>query len=502
MSSRGAPIDLGPEEFRRLGHRLVDQIAELLDSLPRRPVTAGESADQVRAALGRGALPEEGSPPDRILEEAFTLLRDHSLFNGHPRFWGYITASPAPIGVLAEMLAAAVNPNVGAWDLSPMASEIEAQSIRWIAELIGFPRDAGGLLVSGGNMANFVAFLTARAHQAGSAIRSEGLRAKPDLVAYISNEGHTWIQKAADMFGIGTRSIRWVDVDRERRMKPDALARMIEEDQEAGRAPFLVNGTAGTVAVGAVDPLLAIGRICRERGLWFHVDGAYGAPAASLPDASADLKALAGADSVALDPHKWLYSPLEAGCVLVRDPVRLRDAFDFHPDYYVFRKQEGDPPINFLNHGPQNSRGFRALKVWAALRMVGAQGYRRMIADDIALARVLHEAVSAHAELEAWTLSLSISTFRYVPDDLRGTNEGQSHAETGPYLDSLNREILSRLQAGGEAFVSTAVIDGRFLLRACIVNFRTGREDVEALPEIVVRLGRSVDAELRPAALR
>jgi glutamate/tyrosine decarboxylase-like PLP-dependent enzyme len=502
VSSRRAPIDLGPEEFRRLGHRLVDQIAEMLDSLPRHPVTPGESADQVRAALGRGGLPEEGTSPDRILEEAFTLLRDHSLFNGHPRFWGYITASPAPIGILAEMLAAAVNPNVGAWDLSPMASEIEAQSIGWIAELIGFPGNSGGILVSGGNMANIVAFLAARTHQAGTTIRDEGLRAKPDLVTYVSKDGHTWIQKAADMCGLGTRSIRWVDVDRERRMKPDALARMIEEDVAAGLTPFLVTGTAGTVAVGAVDPLAAIGRICRERGLWFHVDGAYGAPAACLPDASADLKALAGADSVALDPHKWLYSPLEAGCTLIRDPERLQAAFDFHPSYYAFRKQEGDPPINYLNLGPQNSRGFRALKVWAALRMVGAQGYRKMIADDIELARVLHEAAAAHPELEAWTLSLSISTFRYVPEDLRGNIEGRSHAETGPYLDALNREILSRLQAGGEAFVSTAVIDGRFLLRACIVNFRTSQEDVGALPEIVVRLGRSVDAELRPAALR
>ena len=501
MSSRQAPIDLSGAEFRRIGHRLVDQVAEMLESLPQRPVTSGESPSQIRAALGHGSLPESGAPADRLLEEAFTLLRDHSLFNGHPRFWGYITGSPAPIGVLADLLAAAVNPNVAAWDLSPMASEIEAQSIRWIAELIGYPAEAGGILVSGGNMANMVCFLAARARQADWPVRTEGLRAHPSLIAYVSRDAHTWIQKAADMFGMGTTAVRWIEVDAERRMRPEALARAIEADSAGGHRPFLVAATAGTVGTGAVDPLEAIGAICRERKLWFHVDGAYGAPAAAVPDASPDLRGMERADSVALDPHKWLYSPLEAGCVLVRKIEHLREAFIFHPEYYAFRKQEG-APINFLDHGPQNSRGFRALKVWLGLRMVGREGYRRMIADDIALTRVMHGAVSAHAELEAWTCNLSICTFRYVPADLRQDEASRPEAETAPYLDALNRELLARLQGGGEAFVSNAVIDGRFLLRACIVNFRTQRSDVEALPAIVARLGREIDAELRPAALR
>jgi glutamate/tyrosine decarboxylase-like PLP-dependent enzyme len=481
--------------FRALGYRLVDQLADFLESLTRRPVTHDESPCAVRDALDlTGPLPESGMDPGLLLEGTAQLLFDHSLFNGHPRFFGYITAPPAPIGILGDFLAAAVNPNVGAWMLSPAATEIESQTVRWIASLIGYPVDCGGLLVSGGNMANFVCFLAARAAKADWDVRERGVAGDSGrrLRAYGSLETHTWIQKAADLGGLGTASIRWVPTDTKLRMDIAALRRYIEADVAAGDVPCIVVGTAGTVSTGAVDPLPDIGALCREYGVWFHVDGAYGGFAAAVPEAPDELRGLSQADSVAVDPHKWLYAPLEAGCALVRDADMLRAAFAYHPPYYHFEERA----TNYVDYGPQNSRGFRALKVWLALRHAGAAGYRKMIADDIGLSQAMAKAVGRHAELQLTTQDLSITTFRYVPRDLRAS-VGDEPVER--HLDALNRELLDRLQRGGEAFVSNAVVDGRYVLRACIVNFHTTRTDVEALPEIVARVGRTVDAELRPA---
>jgi glutamate/tyrosine decarboxylase-like PLP-dependent enzyme len=264
-----------------------------------------------------------------------------------------------------------------------------------------------------------------------------------------------------------------------------ALRTAIEEDVRAGAQPMMVVGTAGSVSTGAVDPLPEIAQLCREAGLWFHVDGAYGAFAVAVPDTPSDLSSIALADSVAVDPHKWLYAPIEAGCVLVRDPERLRNAFAYHAPYYHF----GEEATNYVDFGPQNSRGFRALKVWLMLRQVGRNGYVRMITDDIRLSRRMHERVAAHAELEPFTQGLSISTFRYVPSELRAR---LGDSDTEARLNVINEALLERIQSSGELFVSNAVIRGRNVLRACIVNFNTQRVDVDAVPEIVARLGREV----------
>jgi aromatic-L-amino-acid decarboxylase len=488
-----APLAMEPELFRALGHDLVDRIAAFLESLPDRPVTPAESPEVVRSALDAGArLPGHGADPAELIGTAAELLLDHSLFNAHPRFFGYVTSPPAPIGVLGELLAAAANANVGAWILSPMATEIEAQAVRWIADLIGYPADGGGLLVSGGNMANTVGLWAARAAMADWDLREAGV-AGPGartLCVYASAETHTWIHKATDLAGMGTDSIRWIPTDDDLRMDLGALRSALDRDREAGLRPMMVVGTAGTVSTGAVDPLFEIAAICREVGVWFHVDGAYGAFAAAVPDAPADFGALHLADSLALDPHKWLYAPLEAGCTLVRDRETLRRAFSYHPPYYHF----GQELTNYVDFGPQNSRGFRALKVWLALRQMGREGYVRSIGDDMELSRRLHARVGEHPELQPFTQALSISTFRYVPPDLR-PELGSEAAEE--YLDELNRALLDRIQESGEAFVSNAMVDGRYLLRTCIVNFNTTVDDVDALPEIVARLGRAVDRELR-----
>lgn len=494
--NRNVPIEIKADDFRAMGHHLVDHIADLLDSLPTHPVTTGETPTAIRESLDADRLlPNLGTDPAQLIDRATELLFDHSLFNSHPRFWGYVTASAAPIGILGDFLASAVNQNTGAWFLSPMASEIEAQTIQWIAELLGYPTTCGGILVSGGNMANIVCFLAARQAKAGWAVRAMGLHGDgtKQLRFYCSKETHTWVQKAADMSGIGTDSIRWIPTRKDLSMDTAQLLNQIRADKEAGDRPFMVIGTAGSVSTGATDNLPEIAKICRAENLWFHVDGAYGGFAAMLPDASAELRGLREADSVAVDPHKWLYAPLEAGCALVRDPEKLRDAFAYHPPYYHF----GVEAINYLDYGPQNSRGFRALKIWLALQQVGRKGYEQMITDDIQLAKALYELVAKQPQLEAFTHSLSITTFRFVPSDLK----------TGPekieeYLNQLNTELLTRLQNSGEAYVSNAVIDEKFALRACIVNFRTSLEDIAALPEIVLRIGHEVDAELRPEELK
>ncbi len=499
--SREAPLEMTPAAFREAGHRAVEAVAAWLETLRERPVTRDETPSSLRGLLPQ-ALPLEGTPASELLAQAAPLLFDHSLYNGHPRFFGYITSSAAPIGALADLLAAAVNPNVGGWQLSPIASEIEGQSVRWIAELLGLPPGTEGLLVSGGNMANCLCFLAARRAKCGPELREQGVDAK--RLVYASSETHTWIHKAADLFGHGTASIRFVPVRDDLTMDVEALVRMIGEDRRAGARPFLLVGNAGTVSTGAVDPLPQLAVIAREHDVWFHVDGAYGAPAVLCQAAPAELAALAQADSVAVDPHKWLYAPLEAGCALVRHPGALRDTFSYSPPYYRFDGEEQDPRVNYFELGLQNSRGFRAFKVWLALRQAGRDGYRQMIGEDIRLAGELHRRVGQEPRLEVWTLGLSIATFRYLPQDLRAG--GEAFARHGReavegYLNELNEELLHRLKTGGELFLSNAVVRGTFLLRACIVNFRTTQSDVEAVPGIVVREGDALDRSLRATRL-
>ncbi len=486
---RTAPLEITEDQFRLLGHDLVDRVAGFLASIRTYPVTAATSPEEVRASLdATRVLPEQGRDPSALLHEAAGLLFEHSLFNGHPRFYGYIISSAAPIGMLADLLAAAVNANVGAWKLSPMATEMEGQVIRWLAQFIGYPADCGGLLLSGGNMANLTCFLAARTAQAGWDVRRQGVAGGRRLCVYASAETHTWIHKAADLAGLGTDAIHWIHG--QQTMNLNELEVRYRRDVDEGYQPFLVVGSAGTVSTGAVDLLRDLAAFCHERKLWFHVDGAYGAFTSAVAGAPADLEGLRLADSVAVDPHKWLYAPLEAGCVLVRNPAVLRNAFSFHAAYYSFEVEA----TNYLDIGPQNSRGFRALMIWLALQHAGAAGYREMIQDDIILARHLYELASDHPELEAVTNQLSITTLRYVPQELRAS---LGCPQTEGYLNHLNQRLLAAIEKSGEAFISNAVIAGKYALRFCIVNFRTSTGDIEAMPQLLVRLGRQAHAELR-----
>lgn len=491
FGARQAPLDIPAERFRSAGHVLIDRLADLLAGLRERRVTAGLSVHEIRQLLGAAAaLPMEGAELEPILGEMTELLTRYSLYNGHPKFLGYVTSSPAPIGMLADLLAAAVNPNVGAWTLSPVATEIEAQTIRWIAELLAYPPSCSGLLVSGGNVANFVGFYTALRsvfpRQSGLA----ALERIAQATVYASRETHTWIEKAIDMSGFPADALRSIAADDSGRLELDDLKGRLAADRRDGRIPVAVVGNAGTVSTGAIDPLPAMAEVCSEHQVWFHVDGAYGGFAAMLESAPPDLRGLALADSVAVDPHKWLYAPLEAGCALVRDPQKHRAAYSYHPSYYHF----GEEATNFFDYGPQNSRGFRALKVWMALKQVGRRGYQQLIGDDIALAGQLRDRLAARPDFQVHSCSLSIVTFRFVPPVFRGPLD--SAAEE--YLNRLNQALQARLEVGGEVFVSNAVVQGRYLLRACIVNFRTSAKDIAEIPGIIARYGRQVQEELEP----
>jgi glutamate/tyrosine decarboxylase-like PLP-dependent enzyme len=485
------------DEFRSLGHALVESIAEFYESLATRDLTDASSPQELRALLGTGDLPEHGTDARKLLEQVTPLILNHSLHNGHPKFMGYITSSSAPLGALADLLAASVNANLVKWDLSPIASEIESQTIQWVADLIGYERECGGLMVSGGNMANFHAFIAARKAKLPWDIRRDGNYGDSRRVtAYVSAEGHTWIDKAADVCGLGADSIRWVGTDSHGRMRLDLLRAQLKADLDSGCLPFFVAGTAGSVSTGAIDPLRDLAALCREYSLWFHVDGAYGAPAAVLPESPDDLHALAMADSVGIDPHKWLYCPIEAACVLTKSKDALKNAFSYRPNYY--RSDSGEESgTDYYELGMQNTRGFRALKVWLSLRQAGRDGYREAIRGDIRLAEQLHELVDAHPEFAAHSVNLSIVTFRFEPQRL--TSNDALAVEN--YLNELNEALLAEVQATGRLFLSNAVVDGRYLLRACIVNFRTTRGDIDAIPAMIAQIGRRLDERIRPLHL-
>ena len=486
--NRESPIEITKDEFKKIGYQLIETISHFIDTIDEKPVTTGETPKQIQTVLGNASLPEHGTSVSELFSKTSDLLLNHSLFNGHPKFFGYITSSPAPIGALADLLATAVNQNTGANILSPMATAIEVQTIKWLAEFIGVSPEYGGLLVSGGNMANFTAFLAARTAKAPKSLKEDGLTNNlGDMVFYCSKATHTWIEKAAVLFGHGLKAIRWISVDADNKMNLDVLSQTISNDMKIGKKPFLVIGNAGDVSTGVVDNLLAIAAICKAQDLWFHIDGAYGIPAAVIPKYKDLFDGIKEADSIALDPHKWLYAPLEAGCTLVKNPQHLIDTYSAHPVYYNFDNNANEPTVNYHDYGFQNSRGFRALKVWMALQQVGKNGYIKMINEDIELSQLLFEEAQKHVELEGVTQNLSITTFRYVPIGLT-LNEKKNET----YLNTLNEKLLNELQQGGEVFLSNAVVADRYCLRCCIVNFRTSRKDILEIVDIIVREGRKI----------
>ena len=435
-------------------------------------------------------------------DEIFAYLRevvfDWSGYLGHPRFMAYISGAGTVPGAAADLLASSLNMNVGGWLLAPSATEIELHLCRWFAqELFGLPEGAGGEITSGGAMANFIALKTARDQRAGWDVRNEGVAAGPPLGLYLSTETHVVSDRAADMLGIGWGNVRHIPVDSGYRMRVDELRKQIARDRDAGIHPFAVVGTAGTVATGVVDPLPEIADVCAEAGLWFHVDGAYGGPAMLADDLRPLFAGIERADSIAFDPHKWLYTPHSGGCVVLRDFDHLRQSFDAYASYTVQDKETTGHGIDLSRHGPNFSRSFWSLKVWLSLLAHGRTAYGARISHDAALARYLGDLVQEHREFELMApVGLSVTCFRFVPHDL------PQGPDREPYLSKLNQSLMTQIQLDGRVFLSNAILEDRFVLRTCVVNFRTEAEDMDAVLEVASELGGKLDVELRPESLR
>jgi len=473
-------VSCNMDEFRELGYRAVDLAAHYLASLPDGPVFQ-RMPEEARQAITSMSLPADAISGDEILRLLEKHILPHPMGNGHPRFFGWVNSPPAPMAIVTEILAAAMNPSCAGGDHA--AIYLEHCVIRWLMELIGFPTGgSAGILVSGGSAAALTALAAARHRvlaRLGIDVRRQGVSAAPGrLRLYACAQGHSCHQKAVELLGLGSVSIRWIEVDAAFRMSPEHLRRAIEEDRRQGWHPLAIVANAGSVNTGAIDPLDALAEVADAESVWLHVDGAYGVAGMLDPATKPLFGGLDRADSIALDPHKWLSVPVECGCVLVRDGALLRDTFSLVPPYLRTEPGKGFGNLPwFAEYGFQQTRGFRALKLWAAIMHAGTKGIAERVARQIALARCLEERIASSNDLELCTRGrLSIVCFRFVPTELAGNDTE---------LNQLNQEIMAHVQASGKAFLTNTMLNGRFWLRACILHYATTEADLDALLEAV-----------------
>ncbi len=493
-----APLEPSPSELRVWGEAALDWMARYHEGLRERPVAPDTTSREIRAGLDR-ALPEAGVGFAATLREFEERLLPFARHNGHPRMYGYVQSPGIAIASLADLLASTLNANLTAWRSAPGPVEIERLAVEWIQQMIGAPEGGDGILVSGGSMANFSALATARRMKAPIDLSREGAQALPRAMRlYVSRETHHSVAKAATLLGVGSDHVREVPVDDACCMRIDALEGMIEEDTRAGHQPFCVAGTAGTVGTGAIDPLDALADVAARHGLWLHIDASYGGFAALAPAIRPKLAAFARAESIALDPHKWLYLPVDCGCVLYRDPAAVHATFAHDAEY--MRVMDSAPAESFVfwDRGPELSRRFRALKVWMLLRAVGVAALRASVEKDLACAAALAEKVDASDDFERLAaVELSIVCFRHVPTQARRALEaatGAGRGETERRLDAWNERLLVALQRDGSSYMSNASVGGRFALRACIMNHRTTLADMDVLLADLRRIASGLGA--------
>jgi aromatic-L-amino-acid decarboxylase len=478
--------DWTADEIRRIGSLVVNLIADHLSTLPREPVFTPVPPALAQQFLSTPA-PRDGISPDEVLRVFQETIEPYPFGNGHPRFWGWVNSPPAAMGVFAEALAAAMNPSCAGGNHA--AIYVERQVTNWLREMLGFPTAAMGLLVSGGSMATMTGLAVARHVKSGVDVRMTGLRDAPKPFAfYMSSEAHSCARKAIELLGFGSASIRTIATGDDYRMRVDELGAALDADRARGVQPIAVVATAGSTNTGAIDDLDAIADVCRRHDVWLHVDAAYGGPAILANEYAGALRAVARADSVALDPHKWLFVPVEAGLVLVRDGDAMRSAFSLVPPYIRSEGSAGGVyglPW-FSEYGFQQTRGFRALKVWMTMQQFGMNGFKAAIEDNLALAAYLTDRVRSAPDLELMAPpGLSVVCFRFL-DPSRKDEEA---------VVALNRALLERLQLGGEAFLTSTELRGRFVLRACIVNYRSTRDDINRMIDAVRAIGRELVQE-------
>ena len=480
-------MTLDPKDWsivRATGHRMVDDMLDWQQSVreraPWQPVP-----DDVKSRIDE-PVPYRGMPLDQVYDAFVRDVLPYPTGNIHPRFWGWVMGTGTPTGMLAEMLAAGMNPHLAGYDQA--ASLIEKKVISWLKSLMGFPEAASGLLVSGGTAANLNGLLAARVAKAGWDVREDGLYGGPPLVVYGSTETHSWAGQACETMGLGRKGFQKVAVDHQYRLDIDACRAAIVADLRDGKRPIAIVGNAGTVNTAAVDDLQAIRALSDEFGLWFHVDGAFGSMAAW----SASRALVAGqelADSIGFDLHKWGYMPYEVGVVLTRDADAQLAAFQSQAGSAAYLQSSikgiSVDTTYFADRGLQLSRAFRALKVWMSMKEQGVDGIGAAIQANIEQARYLAQQVEATAALDLLApVSMNIVCFRYAPDGMDAER-----------LNSLNQAILTALQVRGVAIPSQTILDGRFAIRVCITNHRSELSDFDALIDAVVAIGGELASE-------
>lgn len=487
-----AAAELTDADLRRLGEHALDAMMAAFRADGETPVLAAADGAGIRDLLAE-PLPEDGVSPSAIMADWQEKILPYCRRNGHPRFFGYVCASVDPIGVFADGMASALNQAVTAWRSAPAAAEIERLVLRWLDALMGFAGGGGGLLVSGGSSANFHALACAVQRAEHGAGRARAPRHRQTI--YMSREAHVSMRKAARLLGITHEHIRLIAVDDGRQIRLDLLEACMRDDVARGLCPAAVCASAGTANAGTIDPLEAIADLCAAVGaelqggpLWFHIDGAYGAPAVMTEAYAWMARAFSRADSLSLDPHKWLFAPIDVGCLLLRDESIAKAAFCWDSEYTKVTETDPIEQYAFFDHGLEMTRRFRGLKVWSILKARGASGLREAITRNIALRAHLDARIASEPRLEHLSSDLSISCFRYRPEGVRTVDE----------TNASNRRILEVIVDEGHAFMSPTTLDGRYALRICIVNFRTRERDVDFLLDEVLRIGAQVGG-LRPA---
>jgi len=468
-------LDPSADQIRDWSNSVIELMAGYLGDLRDRRVYRHMSSREIRDGLD-SALPTKGIDFDGLLKVFRDTIIPFSRQNAHPRMFGYVQSPGTPLAAFADLLASVLNANLTVWRSAPAPVELERLTIDWIRQILGFNAGAGGLFVSGGSIANFAAIAAAR--QAKDYLSGR-------LRIYASSETHFSIAKAAALLGIGRENVRLVAVDERFRMRLDDLVAKITADLEAGYVPFCVVANAGTVNTGAVDPLAEIREVANRFQLWMHVDGSYGAFAVLAKSARKLFTGIDQADSIALDPHKWLYLPVDVGCVIYREPGIARAAFAHEAEYTRIISEEADEAFAFWDYGPELSRRFRALKVWMLLKGVGLDRLGKAIESNLACARHLESMVRGSDDFEMVApVELSIFCFRHVPVQLKN--------ESPEAIDAFNERLLVALQRDGSSYLSNATLAGRFALRGCVLNYRTTLRDMEILLDDLRRVARSL----------
>lgn len=465
------------EAMKKLGHQMLDDMLNYLQNVRSRPVWQNPP-EEIKNKF-QEPLPVEPEKQENIYKEFLENILPFPLGNIHPRFWGWVSGTGTPFGMLAEMLAAGMNTSCHTGE--HIANYVELQVLNWCKEILGYPNKASGLLVSGGSVANLIGIVVARNTKSQINVREKGLQtSNGKLVLYCSSETHFSVQKSVELLGLGSDSIRKIPVDDDFQINVYELEKAIENDKKLGLQPFCVIANIGTVGTGAIDDLEALADISKKANLWFHIDGAFGALVALLPEFRKRLSGIERADSLAFDFHKWMHIPYEAGCILIKDPNLHKEAFELETAYTVSHDRGiASGPYPFTNLGIEQSRGFKSLKIWFSLKEHGTTKYKQMIRKNIAQANYLVDLINEAPNLELLApLSLNVVCFRFKPESIDSIE-----------LNNLNRKILMELHEQGIAAPSTTMINGKYAIRLAITNHRSIKKDFELLVMEVIRIG-------------